>query len=140
MVGCRVAEASLHAESGELRNLAAQYLDASMAWLLAETPRKPFFQPFAEALPENALAEAFSVIIFGPKAEIRFERQPGAKTGLVRVLSECEDGEEYLGISRRAILWDRNGKLEYREYFTESESGFLRKAASRLADVIGRKI
>lgn len=145
MATCSIERITCEAETGQLRALAAKHLDASTAWLLAETPEKVFFQPFEEDLPENAMATAFSVIIFGPAAEIRFERQPGQERGQVRIMAASDAGEQYLGINREALLRDEkdrlkyNGRLEYMEYFTESESGFLRKVGSRLVNVHGRK-
>lgn len=118
--------------------LAAAYVMPQGGWLLAESPRAVEFRPWDGTVADALKREFSSLIIFGPRAEVRMEKSPGSTTGWMRVVRSDPAGGEFLARRQRALLRDK-GRLLCDEYFTEDDdSGFLLKVGGRLCGVEGR--
>ncbi|MBD5641710.1 MAG: hypothetical protein HDQ91_04765 [Desulfovibrio sp.] len=118
----------------EFLGLAAQY--QKNAWLMAESPRRFVFRAFDGELDGQLRQEAMSLIVFGPEAEIRFERPFGDQTGWLRLARPESGGRECLFRRVSALLRDGSGgKLLYEEFYQPDESGFLVKFCGRLCGV-----
>lgn len=118
--------------------LARQHVQAQNGWLLAEAPERLLWLPLAEAsdmaLPEGCA----SLVIFGPEAELRFHRRPGAAEGDARLISQDAQGQPGLERVSAYLLAKGPGKLEYAEFFRQDEaSGLLKLEFARCCGVRG---
>lgn len=128
------------AEVRELFSLAEKYVDQANGWVLAESSRAVYFEPWRGAADAKLPREFASIIIFGPEAEARMEKQLDSQEGCLRIMRNDPAGAEFLARGMAAVLRDKQGcKLCYEEYFKEDESGFLVKVCGRLCGVEGRQ-
>lgn len=122
------------ASIAEFLELSRQYQED--AWLLAESPARFLFESFKGQLDSLLEAQTTSLIVFGPKAEIRFERPYGGKSGWLRLARPDANGVNCLGRSIGALLRDGSGrKVLFEEYYQPDGSGFLVKFCGRLSGV-----
>lgn len=109
------------------------------AWLLAESPRGVVFRPWDGSVDERLALELFSIIVCGPRAEARMEKNAGENAGWMRFIEESPAGDVYLARKIEALLRDGKGRMQYEEYFRPDGSGFLEQAFGRLCGVAAKK-
>ena len=113
----------------------------SGGWVMYESVPKAGLDKFDNALQAKDLQPCSSVRVFGTRAELRLEKEPGDLSGQASIIVEGEenDSEAVSCLCREQdyLLRGIPGKLIHREYFCEDESGFPRLVCDRAAGIDG---
>lgn len=139
LVTTREASVSVQTASmtlAEALQWANEHVNAATGWLLAESPRQIIWRPFAQADLTAHAEEIERLIIFGPAAELRMEKNFGATAGHCRML--LVGGAGGRGTFERVSwqLMETGQRLGYAEHFCQDEDhGILRLAVARFCDV-----
>lgn len=118
-------------------NQAMKTIPPENGWIMAEAPEKILWQPLEKIGDASELGHCLSFVAFGPRAEVRFQRNYGDELGHMRLVRE--DPEGMTGMERlSSCLLGKNGRLTYAEFFRrDEESGILKLELARYCGVGG---